>query len=222
MCPSPIVDEVRLQQLCYMATGIKQLLITPDGGTFTLGSGDAVLKFPPGAVAKETSFHYAIILHGPFVFPKGYHPGSVAVYINMDGIILMKPAQLLLSHWCSMDEGDDGDAVKFVKAPHTLGKGQKCYEFEEQEEADFTTHSNVGILKIAEPQCLHCVKGKIEKIARYRAITFTQYIPSKEILLFRIQLMCDSLEWNEVARNECENHPYMKQMFNSNEVLYYN
>ena len=179
-----------------MATGIKQQLITPDGGTFTLGSDDAVLKFPPGAVMKKTSVHYAIILHGPFVFPAGYQPGSVVVYINMDGAILMKPAQLLLSHWCSR-EGEDDDALKFVKAPHTL-RGQKWYEFEEQEEADFTTHSNVGILKIAEPQCLHCVKGKIGKIARYRAVTFTQYFPSDNALHFRIQLMCDSQDWNEV------------------------
>ena len=194
--PSPIVDEVTLQQLCYMATGIKQLLVTPDGGTFTLGNGDAVLKFPPGAVMKKTSVHYAIILHGPFVFPTGYQPGSVVVYINMDGAILMKPAQLLLSHWCS-SEGKDDDALKFVKAPHTL-RGQKSYEFEEQEEADFTTHSNVGILKIAKPQCLHCVNGDIKMSARYSAITFTQYIPSEDTLLFRIQLMCDSREWKEV------------------------
>ena len=179
-----------------MATSIKQLLVTPEGGTFTLGSGDASLEFSPGAVAKETSVRYAIILHGPFVFPAGHQPGSVVVYINMDGAILMKPAQLFLYHWCSRNEGDD-EAMKFVTAPHTLEAGQKCYKFEEQE-ADFTTHANVGILKIAEPQCLHCVKGKTGKIARYSAITFTRYDPSEDVLLFRIQLMCDSREWNEV------------------------
>ena len=40
------------------------------------------------------------ILHGPFVFPAGYSPGSVVVYINMDRAILLKSVHLYLSHWC--------------------------------------------------------------------------------------------------------------------------
>ena len=103
----PIGDEVHLQQLCYMATGIKQLLVGPDGGTFIMGSGDASLEFLPGAVKKEISIRYAIILHGPFVFPAGNKPGSVVVYLNMDGATLVKPIYLLLSHWCVREEADD-------------------------------------------------------------------------------------------------------------------
>ena len=188
-----------------MATGIQQLHIGPEGGTFALGSGDASLKFPPGAVEKETPVHYAIILHGPFVFLTGYELSSVVVYINMDGATLVKPVQLYLSHWCSREEEDDEDSLKFATASHTLQKGKQCYDFEEQEEADFTTHTNVGILKISEPQCLHCVKGKIGKSARYSATTFTHYDPSEDTLLFRIQLMCDSRDWDEVAKNRCAN-----------------
>ena len=45
-----------------MAAEIKQLRISPDGGTFKLGSGDASLVFPPGAVEKETFIRYAINL----------------------------------------------------------------------------------------------------------------------------------------------------------------
>ena len=193
-------DEALLQQLCYMATGIKQLLVSTDGGRFTLGSGDASVEFPPGAVEKETSVRYAIILHGPFVFPAGYKPGSVVVYLNMDGATLKKPVLLFLSHWCIREEGDDKDTLKFLRAPHTLEAGQQKYVFQEQEEqkVDFTTHTNVGVLKIQDPQCLHCVETTNEKVARYSAITFSQYIPSEETLLFRIQLMCDSREWNEV------------------------
>ena len=193
-----------------MATGIKQLLVSPDGGTFKLGSGDASLEVPPGAVAKETTVRYAIILHGPFVFPAGDSLSSVVIYLNMERATLMKPVLLNLSHWCIKEEGDDTDALSFATAPHTLLEGQDHYLFEEQEEADFTTHTNVGILKILQPQCLHCVKGKPGKIARYRAITFTQYVPSEDILLFRIQLMCDSVEWNEVSMNECGNYAFVK------------
>lgn len=182
-----------------MATAIKQLSVGPDGGTFTLGNGDASLAFPPGAVEKKTTVRYAIILHGPFMFPPGYMPVSVVVYINMDEAILVKPIQLFLSHWCNKEEGDDEDNLKFATASHTLREGQKYYEFEDQEEADFTTHTNMGILKISEPQCVHCVRGKPGMIAKYSAITVTQ-VPSspKDSLLFKIQLMCDSREWNEV------------------------
>ena len=136
-------DEVLLQQLCYMATAVKQLIIGPDGGTFTLGSGDASLVFPPGAVEKETAVRYAIILHGPFMFSPGYIPVSVVVYINMKWAVLMKPIQLLLSHWCNRKVGEDEDNLKFAIAPHTLSKGQKYYEFGEQLGGDFTTHPNV-------------------------------------------------------------------------------
>ena len=181
-----------------MATGIKQLLISPDGGTFTLGNGDASLEFPPGTVEKETSVRYAIILRGPFVLPAGYKPGSVIIYLNMEGATLLKPVLLYLSHWCIKEEGEDEDTLKFVSASHTLEAGQQAYVFEEENDADFT-RSNVGVLSIRDPHCLFCVEAKKETVARYRAITFSQYIPSEETLLFRIQLMCDSLEWNEVV-----------------------
>ena len=184
-----------------MANGIKQILIGPDGGTFTLGSGDAYLEFPSGAVEKETSVRYAIILHGPFVLLAGYKLGSVVVYLNMDGATLKTPVLLFLSHWCIRKEGDDEDTLKFLRAPHTLEAGHKLYVFQEQEErkADFTTHTNIGVLTIQEPQCLYCVQTMTDTTARYSAITFSQYIPSEDTLFFRIQLMCDSVEWNEVS-----------------------
>jgi len=188
-----------------MATGIKQLLISPDGGTFKLGSGDASLVFPPGAVEKETFIRYAIILHGPFVLPAGYKPGSVGVYLNMDGSTLVKPVQLFLCHWCIKKKEDDV-TLKFIRAPHTLEVGVKEYTYEElDEEADFTTYTNVGVLTIREPRCLYCVETKVETIAKYSAITLTRNVPSDETLFFRIQLMCDSLEWNTVR---CISHIY--------------
>ena len=80
--PSPIGDEVCLQKLCYMATEIRQPLIGPTERTFILRSGNASLKFPSGAAVKETSVHYAITLHGPFVFLAGCKLGSVLQYTN--------------------------------------------------------------------------------------------------------------------------------------------
>ena len=182
-----------------MATGIKQLLISPDGGTFTLGNGDASLKFPPGAVQKDIHIHYAIILYGPFVLPAGYKPGSVVIYLQMDGATLLKPVQLFLSHWCIREKTDVEETMKFIRAPHSLESGKKEYAFEEvEEEADFTTYANMGVLTIKEPHCLYCVEAKGAKNARYSAMTFTRYISSEDTLVFRIQLLCDSLEWIKV------------------------
>ena len=183
-----------------MATGIRQFLISPDGGTFTLGNGDASLEFPPGAVAKATLVRYAIILHGPFVFPAGHRPCSVVLYINMNRTILKKPVQLYLSHWCVREEKTDEDTLTFLRAPHTVEAGQQKYVFEEQAESDFTSRTNVGVLTIREPQCLYCVETNIQTVAKYSAITFSQCNLPGNILLFRIQVMCDSLEWNEVTR----------------------
>ena len=202
-----IVDEDLLQQLCYMGTGVKQLLISPDGDTFKLGSGDASLVFSPGAVKKETFIRYAIILHGPFVLPVGYKPGSVGVYLNMDGITLVKPIQLFLCHWCIKQEEDDA-TLKFIRAPHTLEVGVKEYTYEElEEEADFTSYPNVGVLTIREPRCLYCVETNVETIAKYSAITLTRNVPSDATLFFRIQLMCDSREWSTV-RSICHILPF--------------
>ena len=180
-----------------MATGIKQLRVFPSGGTFKLGSGDASLEVPRGAVEKETTVRCAIILHGPFLFLAGHKLVSVVVYLNMDGAILLKPVLLYLSHWCIKEEGEDQDTLNFATAPHILPSGQQYYNFEEQEESNFTTHTNVGILKISEPQCLHCVEAEVQTSALYRALTFSQR-PSEGMLFFRIQLMCNSLDWIKV------------------------
>ena len=207
-----VAVEASLKKLCYFSTGIEQLLVSPVGGKFTLGSGDAALEFPPDAVVRETSIRYAIILHGPFVLPAPCDLGSVVVYINMDGATLVKSVLLYLSHWCIKEEGDDEKSLRFATAPHILPSGQQCYKFEEQEEADFITHTNVGILKISEPQCLHCVKWyTLKKRGKYRAVSFSKdndplphhihplphHIHPHQ--LFRIHVMCDSEEWDKVG-----------------------
>ena len=191
-----------------MVTGIKQLLITPDGGTVKLGNGDAFLEFPPGAVKKNTHIRYAIILRGPFVFPAGLKPASVVVYINMDGATLVKPVQLFLSHWCIREKTDDDETMKFIRAPHSLKSGKEEYAFEElKETADFTTCTNVGVLTIRESHCLYCVSSKIAKEARYCAMTFTRYDSTENTLLFRIQLSCYSLEWIQVREIAAFGYP---------------
>ena len=194
--------EVLLKELCSFSTDIQQLSISPDGGNFTLGSGDVSLEIPPGTLKKETSVRFGIMLHGPFVFPPGTEPGSVVVYMNIGTASLMKPVCLSLSHWCSREEEGD-NTLKFLRAPHVPEAGNK-YVFEELEGGDFATLAHVGMLSIPEPQCLYCVEMKAEKVARYNALTFQKcrhvLFPS---LYFRIQLTCHSKEWNKVC--VCDN-----------------
>ena len=195
-CITTIADENSLQDLCYVTSGIDELTVYPNGGTFTLGKGDGSLEFPPGAVKNKTSFRCAIFLDGPLVFPTGYKLASVVVYLNMDGAILVKPAQLTLSHWQRREETNGN--LKFLTAPHTLQEGQAYYVFEEQKLVDFTTCSNAGIISIQEPQCLHCIAMGEEGVGQYNAISFYKYAESRRILYFKVQFMCNSAEWNVV------------------------
>lgn len=193
-----------------MPAGIKEFLISPNGGTITLGN-DASLMVDPNTVAEETLVHSAILLHGSIIFPPGYNLASVIVYLNMNGVRLMKPVLLLLSHWCIRKDGDGEDALKFFRASHTLEVDQQKYIFEEQkkEDSDFTTHMNAGVLTIRRSQCLYCVARNRTTIARYSAITFSQYIQSENTLNFRIQFTCDSLTWNEVLHVHIMDCGYM-------------
>ena len=195
-CITTIADEGSLQDLCYVTSGIDELVVYPNGGTFISGKGDASLEFPQGAVKNKTSFCCAIFLDGLFVFPTGYKPASVVIYLNMDRAILLKPTQLTLSHWQRREETDS--TLKFLTAPHTLQEGQAYYVFEEQKLVDFTTCSNAGIVSIQEPQCLHCIARGEESLTQYNAISFCKYAESGRILNFRVQFMCNSAEWNEV------------------------
>ena len=77
---------------------------------------------------KDIHIRYAIILYGPFALPAGYKPGSVVIDLIMDRATLVKPVQLLLSHWCIREETDDEEAIKFIRAPHSLKSGKKEYE----------------------------------------------------------------------------------------------
>lgn len=193
------VDENSLQELCYITSDIDRLTVCPDGGTFTLGNGDASLEIPPGAVEHKMSIHYAIILHGPFVFPTGYKLASVVIYLNLDEATLVKPVQLTLSHWCSREEEYNKDALKFLTAPHTLQEGKMYYVFEEQKQVDFTTCFSAGVLSIEKPHCVHCIVMQEEEMARYNAISFHKYIAPQRTLYFKVQFMCNSKEWNEVS-----------------------
>ena len=184
--------ESSLRRLCLIPFDIKQLTISPTGGNFTLGCGDAVLIVEVDSVAELTDARYAIILHGPFVHLAGYKPASVVVYLNLEGATLLKPVKLKVRHWCK--DTDVESSLRLMRAPHTVSEMQDCYIFDD---IGGTSSSRESVFSISEPQCLYCVEMKAESQARYNAFAFIKNLP--DTTKFRIQLMCDSLEWNVVS-----------------------
>ena len=187
-------SEYSLRRLCLIPFHIKQLTISPSGGNVTLGCGDAVLIVEVDSVAELTDVHYAIILHGPFVHLAGYKPASVVVYLNLEGATLLKPIKLKVRHWCK--DTDVESSLRLVRAPHTVAVSelQDCYIFDD---IGGTSSSSESVFSISEPQCLYCVEMKAESQARYNAFAFIKNLP--DTTKFRIQLMCDCLEWNVVS-----------------------
>ena len=192
----PVAYENELRRLCFTPCGIDQLTIHPSGGNFRLGSGDATLIVHEGTVEMETIVSYAVILHGPFVYSAGYKPASVVVYLNLERSTLLKPVKLILKHWCKSIEVNGEAVLRLLRAPHTTGKMQDCYIFHEVEGI---SSSNSSTFTISEPQCLYCVEMEKESQASYNAIAFQKNLHKENLVMFRIQFMCDSLEWNAVS-----------------------
>ena len=160
-----------------------------------MGSGDVTLTVDEGAVKEDTVVRYAVILHGPFVYSAGYKPASVVVYLNLEGSTLLKPVKLILKHWCKSIEVNDETVLRLLRAPHTTDEMQDCYIFHEVEGI---SSSNSSTFTISEPQCLYCVEMEKESQASYNAIAFQKNLRKENLVKFRIQFMCDSLEWNAV------------------------
>ena len=193
-------DEGNLNRLCLIGFGIKQLTIHQRGGTYPLGSGDATLKVFKDTVEMETVVRYAVILHGPFVYSAGYKPASVVVYLNLEGANLQKPLKLMLNHWCKPVKSNSKATLKLLQAPHTAGEMENFrYIFHEVQ--GISLH-NTATFTISEPQCLYCVVMRKGSQASYNAIAFQKNLPEDNLVKFRIQFMCDCLEWNAVSLTE--------------------
>ena len=189
-----IADERKLNGLHCSDSGFKQLTIHRRGGSYPLENADTTLKVFEDAVEMETIVRYAVILHGPFVYPTGCKPASVVIYLNLEGVNLQKPVKLMRKHWCKPVEGNSEADLKLLQASPTLG-GKSHYIFHEVQ-GDFL--HNTAIFTISEPYSLYGVGMEEESQASYNAIAFQKNLRTENLVKFRIQFMCDSLEWNAV------------------------
>ena len=158
-CLSILADEATLKDLCWAPFDVKTLPIEAKGGILYLqptsgelgGTNDVAIciEVPPDAVRVTDSvkIHYAIIPHGPFVLPKGYQLGSMAVYIYYNGRHVTKPLVLRLPHWYG-GEDHTTDGLSFAVAPHSLKEGEREYHFQLIEGGNFSQHQQYGIYHI--------------------------------------------------------------------------
>ena len=195
--PSSLAAEGVLKRLCLIPSGVDQLTIYTTRSSFPLGKGDATLIVDEGTVEMETIVRYAVILHGPFVYSSGYKPASVVVYLNLEGANLQKPIKLMINHWCKPVEVNSEGVLKLLQAPLMTDEMENVrYIFHE---VRGNSLHNTATFTISEPQCLYCVEMEEESQASYNAIAFQKNMPEDNLVKFRIQFMCNSLEWNTVS-----------------------
>lgn len=192
------VTESLMEKLCYAPFGIRELTVTSDGGTYSLGSSDASLKVPPGAVKKKTTIRYAIILNGPFVIRTGYRLVSVVVYLNLSKATLQEPIYLFLSDWCEKRYPTEQYQLRFFRASHEL-KGEKMeYQFTSIPNAD---HQNADVLKITESKTLYAkVLEEGHKVHDLYCMMPIQKLDAAEnCFRIRILFIWSSDSWREVG-----------------------
>lgn len=193
-----------MEELCYAPFGIKELTVTPDGGIFPLGSNDASLEVPQGAVMKMTAIHYAIILNGPFVLPTGYRAVSVVVYLNLSRATLLQPIFLILSDWCKKTGNPEHCRLTFFRAPHEVEGEKKQFQFIQLCNAD---QQNADKLRITESKtfyvkllkegygvrdlyCMMPIQKEDENWLSVRILFFFSCDTWKEVSLYITNFMC--------------------------------
>lgn len=192
--------ESVIEELCYAPFGIKEHTVTPDGGIFSLGSSDASLEVPQGAVMKKTLIRYAIILDGPFELQSGYRRVSVVVYLNLNRATLLQPVFLNLSDWCEKRDIKEpyGQYLQFFRASHEIKGVKKEYEFSPLPNAD---HQSEDVLRINEPKCYYM---KVLREGRrvhelYCAVPIQKLEITANRLLIRILFIWNSDSWRQVC-----------------------
>ena len=191
------VNESEMEELCYAPFGIKDLIVTPDGGIFPLGSNDASLEVPQGAVMKTTAIHYAIILHGPFVLPTGYRAVSVVVYLNFNGATLLQPIFLFLSDWCEKTCNPEHCELMFFSAPHEIEGEKKQYQFTRLCNAN---QQNVDKLRITESKTFYVKVLQEGHGVRDLYCMMPIQKEAENCLSVRILFFFSSASWKEVSR----------------------
>ena len=147
-------------QLKVTASGIDTPLQTTPQRQHCEDHYCAHLKVPKVVVnpGVELGMRYAVILEGPFSFPKGYRRVSSVLFLCCNNPQeLQKELTIQLRHWANVT--GKGSGLCFMKANHELGRGESCYSFTPMEGGDFDKDS--GHLRLSH-FCFLCALNALK------------------------------------------------------------
>ena len=170
--------------------------LSPSGGTYQLGSPDASLEVPHGAIAEKTTVQFGLALHGSFIVPSGYCQASVSVYLFFeDKATLTKAVTLHLRHWCL------GSKLKFAKSSHDLEEGDTTYRFEVVESGVFHEQKCIGSLQIEQPQTIYTILMEEGEQTLCYTMLLQEQALRRDNQQFVLLVLYFSQEWIKVSIN---------------------
>ena len=123
----------------------------------------AELTAPEGVVAEgvEVRIEYAVLLSGPFKFPRDWQRVSVILYLNcLQSSLLVKPVTLKLRHWAVLSEDSN---LCFMKSSHVLLPNESEFVFTQvQDNKMCQFDSKSGLLCLQDQFCLCGICDKVE------------------------------------------------------------
>ena len=200
-------DLFAFENKCFLLGNICQLTASPPGIDTvlqTMGARQskdqccAHLWAPGGIVSpgEEVKLQYAVILEGPFAFPKGYRRVSSVLFLwcsNPEQ--LQKEITIRLRHWADICIGKK-NGLCFMKANHELGSGESQYRFRPVEGGIFEQES--GSICLKGHFCLLCIA--IEACSKgYTFDKFYAALCHKNEQEFRICIAYAIPSWREVS-----------------------
>ena len=167
-----------LAHQCFILGKTHQLHITASGGNTTLHPyGEewqddgfcAHLVAPEGVVCIGSSvvIHYAIILEGPFRFPKGYQRVSSVLFLTCNAMKdLQKALTIRMHHWAIIGNSQFKEkTLCFMKADHQLDNRHGHHQFWPLDGGEFQMEGSTqsGSIHMKDHFCLVCIAVKSVK-----------------------------------------------------------
>lgn len=205
--------ELSFKDKCFLLGDVRMLEISESGMNTTLQTiGEssmlhedrycAHLQAPEGVVSLgvEMTLYYAVILDGPFKFPKGYRRVSSVLLLHCNTANqLQKELTIRLRHWADICQGRES-GLCFMKANHELGSGESHYDFQPLEGGDFEADPKSGTIRLKGHFCL--LSTAIEESKGYtsnRCYAVLCHKRSRDQERFRICIVYAVPSWFEVG-----------------------
>ena len=201
--------DLSFKDKCFLLGDVCQLTATTSGISTALQTIEensrlqedhycAHIQAPEGVVSPgvEVTLHYAVILEGPFKFPKAYRRVSSVLFLHCnDTNQLKKEVKIQLKHWADIC-GDKESGLCFMKANHKLGSDENQYEFKPVEGGNFEADGS-GAIHLKNHFCLLCVA--IDHSKGYASDRYYAVLCHKKYQEFRICIVYAVPSWLKVS-----------------------